>query len=62
VKIIAADTNLLPHRERLEGLVPPGSEVSWHVGGAPLDELRDADVYIGRLQRGEQLRNMVNSR
>jgi phosphoglycerate dehydrogenase-like enzyme len=47
VKIIAADTNLLPHRERLEGLVPPGSQVSWHVGGAPLDELRDADVYIG---------------
>jgi phosphoglycerate dehydrogenase-like enzyme len=47
VKILAADTNLLPHRERLEAAVPSGSRVCWHVGGAPLDELRDADVYIG---------------
>jgi phosphoglycerate dehydrogenase-like enzyme len=35
VKIIVDDANLLPHRSRLEAAVPPGSQVSWHVGGVP---------------------------
>jgi len=47
MKIVVVDANLAPHRERLEALVPTGSEVSWHIGGAPLDELCDADVYVG---------------
>jgi phosphoglycerate dehydrogenase-like enzyme len=47
VKIVVADANLVPHRERLDALVPPGSRVSWHEGGVQLDELRDADVYVG---------------
>ena len=47
MKIVVADANLVPHRERFEAAVPPGAEVHWHPGGAPLDELRDADVYVG---------------
>jgi phosphoglycerate dehydrogenase-like enzyme len=45
-----ADANLVPHRERLEGALPPGVEVAWCIGrdpGALRDELRDADVYVG---------------
>jgi phosphoglycerate dehydrogenase-like enzyme len=44
MKIVVADANLLPHRERLEASLPLGSEVSWHV---TVDALRDADVYVG---------------
>lgn len=44
MKIVVADANLVPHRERLEAAVPPGARVCWQ---APLDELRDADVYVG---------------
>jgi len=44
MKIVVADANLVPHRERLEAAVPSGSQVSW---GASVDELRDADVYVG---------------
>jgi phosphoglycerate dehydrogenase-like enzyme len=47
VKILVADANLVPHRERFEAKVPSGSVVRWHPGGAPVDELRDADVYVG---------------
>src|SRR5215208_5939243 len=43
MKIVVADANLVPHRERFEAAVPPGSKVSWQVDG----ELRDADVYVG---------------
>ncbi|MBP1819159.1 hydroxyacid dehydrogenase [Mycobacterium sp. OAE908] len=42
MKIVVADRNLLPHRERFEAAMPPGAEVSW--GG---DGLWDADVYVG---------------
>jgi phosphoglycerate dehydrogenase-like enzyme len=42
MKVVVADTNLLPHRERFEAAMPPGTGVSW--GG---DLLRDADVYVG---------------
>ncbi len=47
MKIVVADANLLPHRERLEAALPAGCEVAWHPAGAPLEELRDADVYVG---------------
>jgi phosphoglycerate dehydrogenase-like enzyme len=51
MKVMVADANLAPHRERLEGALPPGCRVVWHTtrpsGGPPPDELRDADVYIG---------------
>jgi phosphoglycerate dehydrogenase-like enzyme len=47
MKIVVADANLVPHRERLEAMVPPDSEVHWYPGGAPLDQLHDADVYVG---------------
>jgi phosphoglycerate dehydrogenase-like enzyme len=45
VKIVVNDANLVPHRKRLEAAV--GAPVHWYVSGAPLDELRDADVYVG---------------
>ena len=47
MKIVVADTNLLPHRERLEAAVPADARVCWQVGGVSLDELRGADVYVG---------------
>jgi phosphoglycerate dehydrogenase-like enzyme len=47
MKILVADANLVPHRERFEAALPPGSEVRWHPGGAPTEELRDAEVYVG---------------
>ena len=47
MRVLVADVNLVPHRERLEAAVPPSVRVSWHQGGVPLDELRDADVYVG---------------
>ena len=47
MKIVVADPNLVPHRERFEAAVPPDGEVCWHAGGGRCDELRDADVYVG---------------
>ena len=47
MKVLVADANLVPHRERFEAALPPGSDVRWHPGGAPLEELRDAEVYVG---------------
>ena len=44
MKIVVADANLVPHRARLEAAVPPDAQVRW---SASLDELRDADVYVG---------------
>jgi phosphoglycerate dehydrogenase-like enzyme len=44
MKIVVADANLVPHRERLEAALPAGAEVSWDVSA---DILRDADVYVG---------------
>ena len=47
MKIIAADTNLAtPSRAARSGCAV-GPQVCWHVGGVPLDELRNADVYVG---------------
>jgi phosphoglycerate dehydrogenase-like enzyme len=45
MKIVVADANLAHYRDRLEAAV--GGQVHWYVGSAPLDELRDADVYVG---------------
>src|SRR5215475_3835779 len=47
MKVVVVDANLVPHRERLEAAVPSGTQMSWHVGGAPSEELRNADVYVG---------------
>ena len=44
MKIVVNDANLLPHRERFEAAVPPGSQMIWHMSS---DDLRDADVYVG---------------
>lgn len=42
MKIVVADANLLPHRERFEAAVPSGAQVSRDVEALP-----DADVYVG---------------
>jgi phosphoglycerate dehydrogenase-like enzyme len=50
MKVLVADSNLVPHRERLEAALPPGVDVVWRIGQDPQavrDELRDADVYVG---------------
>jgi phosphoglycerate dehydrogenase-like enzyme len=45
MKVVVADANLVPHRERLEAALPPGSTVVW--GRTSADALRDADVFVG---------------
>lgn len=50
MKIVVADANLAPHRERLEAAMPVGSTVVWCVGAPPavlLEELQDAEVHVG---------------
>jgi phosphoglycerate dehydrogenase-like enzyme len=50
LKIIVADRNLVPHRARFDAALPAGADVSWCVGAEPqkmLDDLRDAQVYVG---------------
>lgn len=46
MKIVVADPNLVPHRERFEAGVPDHLVV-WQTEGVSPDELRDADVYVG---------------
>lgn len=50
MKVVVADANLRPHRERFEAALPSGVDVVWCVG-RPSDvlatELRDADVFVG---------------
>jgi phosphoglycerate dehydrogenase-like enzyme len=46
MKIVVGDPNLAPHRARLEAALPDAT-VRWHDANASLDELRDADVFIG---------------
>lgn len=47
MKIVVADPNLLPHRDRFEKMTPTGSEVHWRTDGVTESHLRDADVYVG---------------
>ena len=49
MKVVVRDPNLVPHRDRLEDALPPGTAVHWHdtTSEALLDELRDADVFVG---------------
>ncbi|SEH47969.1 Phosphoglycerate dehydrogenase [Mycolicibacterium rutilum] len=47
MKVLIADANLVPHRERLEAGLPDGCAVAWFPAGAPSEELRDATVYVG---------------
>lgn len=56
MKVLVVDPNLVPHRERLEAAVPPGTEVRWHIGGAPEDELREAEVFVGSRFTAEMAR------
>lgn len=49
MKIVIADPNLVPHRDHLAAALS-GAQVLWHSGPASdglLDDLRDADVYVG---------------
>jgi phosphoglycerate dehydrogenase-like enzyme len=57
VKIVVIDPNLAPHRDRFEAMVPPGSEVSWRVGGPPNADLRDAEVFVGSRFTAEMARS-----
>jgi phosphoglycerate dehydrogenase-like enzyme len=45
MKVVVADANLVPHRQRLEAALPPGTTVVW--GDTSADALRDADVFVG---------------
>lgn len=56
MKIVVTDPNLTPHRDRLEAMLPPGSDVRWHPGGAPEEELRDAEVFVGSRFTAEMAR------
>ncbi|MEH6793002.1 MAG: 2-hydroxyacid dehydrogenase [Rhodococcus sp. (in: high G+C Gram-positive bacteria)] len=50
MKIVVGDRNILPHREQFESGLPVGAEVIWCVPfdeGRVIDELADADVYVG---------------
>ncbi|BBX66663.1 2-hydroxyacid dehydrogenase [Mycolicibacterium psychrotolerans] len=47
MRIVIADANLFPHRDRFEAMAPPGSDIRWLTTGVPDDELRDAEVYVG---------------
>ncbi|OBB11255.1 hydroxyacid dehydrogenase [Mycolicibacterium setense] len=49
MKIVVADSYLVPHRDRLEAALPEGAAVCWHVPGdnRVLDDLGDAHVFVG---------------
>jgi phosphoglycerate dehydrogenase-like enzyme len=48
MRVVVADRNLLPHRERFETGVRD-ADVRWRTDGVSPDDLRDADVYVGSL-------------
>src|SRR5690606_4402466 len=62
VRVLVVDPNLVPHRERLEAAMPPGTEVLWHVAGVPEDELRKAEVFVGSRFTAEMARLAENLR
>lgn len=50
MKVLVADANLAPHRERFDAALPSGVEVVWRAGHDPLtlgEELRNVEVYVG---------------
>ena len=50
MKILVADANLAPHRDRFDAALPAGVEVVWRAGQDPVtlgEELRDVEVYVG---------------
>ena len=49
MKIVIADSYLVPHRQRLEADLPEDASVHWHTPGdvGVIDDLRDADVFVG---------------
>ena len=50
MRIVLADSNLMPHRVLLEEALPAGTTTSWHETWneeALVRDLRDADVYVG---------------
>ncbi|KQY07508.1 hydroxyacid dehydrogenase [Mycobacterium sp. Root135] len=50
MKILVADANLAPHRDRFDAALPAGVEVVWRAGQDPQtlgEELRDVEVYVG---------------
>ncbi|MBO0680741.1 hydroxyacid dehydrogenase [Mycolicibacterium sp. S2-37] len=56
MKILVADTNLIPLRRRFEDGLPDGSDVHWADPADPdalLDEVRDTDVFVGGRFPGE---------
>ena len=46
MKIVVADPNLVPHRERLEAMAA-GCQIEWKPGGAKPEDLSGVQVYIG---------------
>jgi phosphoglycerate dehydrogenase-like enzyme len=46
MKIVVADANLVPHRERFEAALTD-ARVCWRANGVSADDLRDTDVYVG---------------
>ncbi|MEH3143639.1 MAG: 2-hydroxyacid dehydrogenase [Mycobacterium kyogaense] len=57
MKIVVADPNLLPHRDRFEEMAPAGSDICWLPDGATESDLRDADVYVGSRFTADMARN-----
>ncbi|WP_422933260.1 2-hydroxyacid dehydrogenase [Sinomonas sp. P47F7] len=50
MRVVIAESNLLPHRLLLEELLPAGTATSWHDAWeeqALVEDLGDADVYVG---------------
>lgn len=49
MKIVIADSYLVPHRRRLEAALPEHATVCWHTPGdtGVIDDLRDAEVFVG---------------
>jgi phosphoglycerate dehydrogenase-like enzyme len=50
MRIVVTDSNLIPHRGRFDAALPAEADVYWRVGTeapALLDDLREAEVYVG---------------
>ena len=56
MRVVVADGNLLPHRDRLQAQAPPGARFVWLTDGVPYDELREAEVFIGSFFTADMVR------